>query len=354
MVLWSGLVESLRAVVSLPSLGTPNPLPEGFGSLPKTDRPEAYRNWLYSQPRKLLELLVGGKVWAKIPLINRDPWYEVNLMPYLSDQSIARIAPGKNLEARLANAGFGLYSPQDSILIKGFGVEEAFVEDYAPQFAELDAAIAQRFSVAYTRLGALENRLNLIEPKVDSVLSQTLNDGLALQQAAVDLAWIRKNWGQGGGGGSNGGGNEATPLSSVAGELLSSNPQAGKFRVLPPGTYKIRVSIAPELMSQVPEGSLKTIEIMSWSEEPTRNVLNTGLYNWNTPGIFQWIADLPRSGGEITVTSTESRKWFGVKVRNNNLFSGWGSNGAEYYLDGVYTTESPLAGYSAEWVAQSF
>lgn len=354
VVLWSGLVESLRAVVSLPSLGTPNPLPEGFGSLPKADRPEAYRDWLYSQPRKLLELLVGGKVWAKIPLINRDPWYEVNLMPYLSDQSIARIAPGKNLEARLANAGFGLYSSQDSILIKGFGVEEAFVEDYAPQFAELDAAMAQRFTAVYTRLGALENRLNLMEPKIESTLAQTLNDGLALQQAATDLAWIRKNWGQGGGGGGNGGGDEVTPLISVAGELLPSMPEAGKFRVIPPGTYKVRVSIAPELLGQVPEGNLKTIEIMSWSEEPNHNLLNTGLYNWNSPGIAQWVADLPRSGGEVTLISTATRKWFGVKVRNVDKFSGWGANGPEHYLDGVYTIETPLAGYSAEWVAKSF
>lgn len=353
-VYYSGLIESLRAVVSLPSLGTPGRPPEGLEDMASIERSEAYRIWLYSQPRKMLELLVDGQVWGKIPLINRQPYYEINLMAYLGDQSIARIGSGGQLTARLADAGFGGHSPGDSIFIKGFGIQESFIEDYAPQFAEMDEAIAQRFQSAYTRLGALENRLNLIEPKVESILSQTLSDGLALQQASSDLAWIRKNWGKGGGGGGNGGENEVTPLTSVAGELLPSNPQAGKFRVLPPGTYKIRVSIAPELMSQVPEGSLKTIEIMSWSEEPTRNVLNTGLYNWNSPGIFRWIADLPRAGGEITVTSTESRKWFGVKVRNVNLFSGWGSNGAEYYLDGVYTTEAPLAGYSAEWVAQSF
>lgn len=350
-MLWSGLLESLRAVISLPSLGTPNPLPEGFGALPKPDRAEVYRNWLYSQPRKLLELIVGGQVWAKVPLINREPWYEINLMPYLSDQSIARIAPAKNLEARLANAGFGLYSPSDSILIKGFGVEEAFVEDYAPQFAEMDAAIAQRFTSVYTRLGALENRLNLIEPKIQSVLNQTLEDGVALQQAAVDLAWIRRNWGQGGGGG---GGDAVMPLTSIAGELLPSLPAAGKFRIVPPGQYKVKVLIASELMSQVPEGSLKTIEVMSWSEEPSHDLLSSGLYNWNSPGIAQWIGDLPRSGGEITITSTEARKWFGVKVRNTNKFSGWGASGPEYYLDGVFTTEASLAGYSAEWTCRSF
>lgn len=353
-IYYSGLIESLRAVVSLPSLGTPGRLPEGLEDMAAIERSEAYRSWLYTQPRKMLELLVDGQVWGKIPLINRQPYYEINLMAYLGDQSIARIGAGGQLTARLADAGFGTYSLGDSVFIKGFGIQEAFIEDYAPQFAELDAAIAQRFTVAYTRLGALENRLNLMEPKVESVLAQTLEDGQSLQQAASDIAWIRRNWGQGGSGGGDGGGDTPTPLASVGGELLPSMPSAAKFRTVPPGTYKVRVSISPDLISQVPEGMLKTIEIMSWSEEPNHNLLNTGLYNWNSPGIAQWVADLPRSGGEVVLTSTEGRKWFGVKIRNINKFSGWGANGAEYYLDGVFTTESPLTGYSAEWIAQSF
>lgn len=353
-IYYSGLIESLRAVVSLPSLGTPGRPPEGLADLDSIERSEAYRNWLYTQPRKMLELLVDDQVWGKIPLINRQPYYEINLMAYLGDQSIARIGPAGRLTARLADAGFGSYSPGDSIFIKGFGIQEAFIEDYAPQFAELDAAIAQRFSSVFTRLGAIENRLNLAEPKIESTLAQTLEDGQALQQVASDIAWIRRNWGLGGGGGGGGGGEELAPLTSVGGELLPSIPGAAKFRVVPPGQYKLRVSIAQDLLGQVPEGMAKTIEIMSWSEEPSRTILNTGLYNWNSPGIAKWVADLPRSGGDVTITSTPERKWFGVKVRNTNMFAGWGASGAEYYLDGVFTTENSLAGYSAEWVARSF
>jgi hypothetical protein len=353
-VYYSALIESLRAVVSLPSLGAPGRPPEGLEDMASIERSEAYRTWLYTRPRKMLELLVDNQVWSKIPLINVEPYYEINLMAYLGDQSIARIGVGAQLTARLANAGFGTYSAGDSVFIKGFGIQESFVEDYAPQFAELDQAIAQRFSAAFTRLGAIENRLNLIEPKIESTLAQTLEDGQVLLQSASDINWIRRNWGQGGGGGGDGGGDGPIPLASVGGELLPSIPGAAKFRVVPPGQYKIRVSIDPELLNQVPEGMSKTIEVMSWSEEPNHTLLNTGLYNWNSPGIAQWVADLPRSGGEITITSTEGRKWFGVKVRNSSMFSGWGANGAEYFLDGVFTTESVLAGYSAEWIARSF
>jgi hypothetical protein len=126
---------------------------------------------------------------------------------------------------------------------------------------------------------------------------------------------------------------------------------------LPPGTYRIRVSLGQELENQVPEEGAKTIELVSWSEEPNSTILSygdeTNRYNWNTSGVVKWEKDFPRSGGEVTVTSTEARKWFGLKVRNWNKPNYWGGL-HNYYLDGAFVTEQALAGYSAEWVARGF
>lgn len=366
---FSAIVESLRVRVSQPSLGAPLPLPEGLEDLGQVDAAEAYRGWLWAQPRRHLNILMGGVVWATVPLLNRVPFYVVNLIPYLSAQSTARIAAGTSLGLAIEDAGFGPIASQDSIVVMGEGVQECDVEDLAPQFSELEQVLS---GVIRSQVGqlqtALDARIRTLEtwtiaqtPKIEALRLQGDENTLALAQTSTDLRWIRQNWGSGGGGGGTGGGTTITPLTSIAGAVSDEIPGAGKFRNVPPGTYKIKISIAPDLLGQVPlDDEPKTIEVVSWSEEPKedstwRDEYGNYRYNWNDPGIVRWVADLPRAGGEVTITSTNARRFFGLKARNSNQSDAWnGYTPYNYYLDGVFFSEEALAGYSAHWIARSF
>ena len=366
---FSAILESLRLKVAQPSLGAPLALPEGLEDLGQVDAAESYRSWIWAQPRRHLNILMDGVIWATVPLLNRSPFYVINLMPYLSSQSTARIAAGTSLSLAIVDAGFGSISGQDSIVVMGEGVQEADVEDLAPQFWELEQALAsllrsqmgQLQSAVDSRLRTLETWTTAQTPKIEALRLQGDENTLALAQFSTDLRWIRQNWGSGGSGGGSGGAATITPLTSTAGGVSDEIPEAGKFRSLPPGTYKIKISIAPELLSRVPlDDEPKTIEVVSWSEEPNQN--RTGWdqysnprYNWNDPAIVKWVADLPRAGGEITITSTNARRFFGLKARNSNQSDAWNNyTPYNYYLDGVFFTEEALEGYSAHWVARSF
>lgn len=358
---FSAILESLRLRVAQPSLGVPLPLPEGLEDLGQVDAAESYRSWIWAQPRRHLNILMGGVVWATVPLLNRVPFYVVNLMPYLSSQSTARIAARTSLSVAIVDAGFGPISSQDSIVVMGEGVQECDVEDLAPQFSELEQTLS---SLLRSQTAGLSNRLATIEewtiaqaPKIAALQTQGAANTLDLAQAVTDIGWMRRNWGSGTSGGT-GGGETIAPLTSTAGAVSSTIVGAGKFRAVPPGTYKIRISIDPALMSQVADqDEPKTIEIVSWSEEPTDTVLqygdSTNYYNWNTAGVVKWVKDLPKAGGEVTITSTSGRQFFGVKIRNTNKSNYWGGE-PNHFLDGVFVTEQTLAGYSAEWVARSF
>jgi hypothetical protein len=368
VIRYSAILESLRLRVAQPTLGPPNPLPEGLEDLGQVDRAEIYRSWIWQQPRRQVDLLIDGVLWASVPILNRTPFYVVNLMPYLSSQSTLRLAYGKALSLHVVESGFGPLAPTDNLTVMGEGVLEADVADLSPQFSaleqRLDALLRSQIGTLGTALGgrlyALEGWTLAQSPKIQALRLQGDENTLALAQAASDLQWIRRNWGSGGGGG-DGGSETIVPLASSGGEPHDEIPGAFKFRNVPPGTYKIKISIGAELLAAVPTADdPKTIEIVSWSEEPTNQ--QTGFdswgnarYNWNDPAIVRWVADLPRSGGEITLVSTNARRYFGVKVRNANKSDSWNNyTPYQYYLDGIYSTEQPSATHSAEWVARSF
>lgn len=367
---YSGLLESLRVRVAQPSLGPPaSALPEGLSDLGNVEAGEAYRDWIWSQPRRQLDILINGLTWASVPLLNRPPFYIINLMPYLSSQSTARIAPGSNLAVMVADVGFGPLGPNDSLILMGEGIQEVDIEDLEPQLSALERTLDNLIRNQVGQLQtAIDGRLRTLEtwtiaqtPKIEALRLQGDENTLALAQASTELRWIRQNWGSGGGGGGTGGETAITPLTSVAGATSDEIPGAGKFRNLPPGTYKIKISIAPDLLGQVPlDDEPKTIEVVSWSEEPKedstwRDGYGNYRYNWNDPGIVKWVADLPRAGGEVTITSTNARRFFGLKARNSNQSDAWnGYTPYNYYLDGVFFAEEPLAGYSAHWIARSF
>lgn len=366
---YSALIESLHIRVSQPSLGPPGPPPEGLEDKGNLEGGEAYRSWQWAQPRRQLDIYKKGQILASVSLLNREPFYIINLMPYLSSQSTARLGFGSALEVKIADVGFGPLSSQDTLVIYGEGVQEADVEDLDPQFSSLEESLGGliRSQVALLR-SETDARLRTLEtwtiaqtPKIEALRLQGDENTLALAQTSTDLRWIRQNWGSGGGGGGTGGENTTTLLTSIPGAVSEEIPGAGKFRNVPPGTYRIKISIDPGLLSRVPaDDDPKTIEVVSWSEEPQGNrtgwdQYGNSRYNWNDPAIVRWIADLPRAGGEVTITSTTARRYFGLKIRNSNQSDSWNNYiPYNYYLDGVFASEQALAGYSAEWVARSF
>ncbi|HEY9661436.1 MAG TPA: hypothetical protein V6C65_23515, partial [Allocoleopsis sp.] len=61
---------------------------------------------------------------ATISLLNRRPYYHVNLMPYLSDNGVFNIANDAVLLASIQNVGHGLLQASDEVVIFGSVREE--------------------------------------------------------------------------------------------------------------------------------------------------------------------------------------------------------------------------------------
>lgn len=123
-----GFITDLRMKVDIDSI-VEQELPEISAISSKTERITAIRDMEWRSPRKEVELLLEGNGQDMIPianisLVNRLPYYHVNLMPYFTDNGIFNVASDSRILARIVDAGYGLLEGTDDIVIFGSVKEE--------------------------------------------------------------------------------------------------------------------------------------------------------------------------------------------------------------------------------------
>ncbi len=123
-----GFITDLRAridITSLPETQVPD-IPLGTS---RTAKSEIIRDLEYGSDRYELELLIENTYSGWMPLfnfsiMNRRPFYVVDLLSYLSNQPAFAMANDARLGVRVIDVGFGTMQPGDSINLFGCAREE--------------------------------------------------------------------------------------------------------------------------------------------------------------------------------------------------------------------------------------
>jgi len=136
-VRYYGFVTDFRMKVDISSISEQQ-LPELSIESSRTERITAVRDMEWKSPRKELELLLESPshpavAIASISLVNRLPYYQVNLMPYFTDNGLINIAAGSRILARVIDAGYGLLQNADEVVVFGSAKEEATVLPTEPR-----------------------------------------------------------------------------------------------------------------------------------------------------------------------------------------------------------------------------
>lgn len=174
---YSALIESLMLYVKIQSL-VEVPLPTGLGELGDAEAAEAYKNYQWSAERYQIELYRKRFVssewlpFAAIPLLRRDPFYMVDLMPYLANQVTSRLAPKARLGYRIVDAGYGVPMADDLFVFHGEGLAEADV-----------ALVGQEdLSAISSRLDALDGTIGILQNAVTDLATRIANIGTITPQ----------------------------------------------------------------------------------------------------------------------------------------------------------------------------
>lgn len=123
-----GFITDLRAKIKITSIPE-KPLPVLDAEQSRTERLTAVRDleWMSERYELGLYLQASGTGIlhiASLSLLNRRPFYQINLLPYFTDNSLINIASDARILARIENAGYGLLSGQDEVVIFGSVKEE--------------------------------------------------------------------------------------------------------------------------------------------------------------------------------------------------------------------------------------
>ncbi|CAN1211905.1 hypothetical protein TUMEXPCC7403_16995 [Tumidithrix helvetica PCC 7403] len=123
-----GFITSLRVRVDVNSIPE-SPIPDLEATATRAERLTAVRDMEWLAARKELEILfkVSGAGWlpiASVSLLNRVPYYTLNLLPYLTDNPSFDLADNALLGARIINAGYGLLESNDHVTLFGSVREE--------------------------------------------------------------------------------------------------------------------------------------------------------------------------------------------------------------------------------------
>lgn len=123
-----GFITSLRMKVDINSIAE-SVLPNLEADASRTERLTALRDMEWRSARKQISFyLKTARVdWQQIfdiSLLNRLPYYQVNLLPYLTDNISFDTSNDCQIGARITDAGYGLLGSADRITIYGSVREE--------------------------------------------------------------------------------------------------------------------------------------------------------------------------------------------------------------------------------------
>lgn len=123
-----GFITSLRMKVEINSLAEAD-LPNLEADSSRLERITALRNMEWKSPRKQITffLKTSRTPWEPIfdvSLLNRLPYYQVNLLPYLTDNISFDTSNDCLIGAQITNAGYGLLEGTDRITLYGSVREE--------------------------------------------------------------------------------------------------------------------------------------------------------------------------------------------------------------------------------------
>jgi hypothetical protein len=123
-----GFITDLRMKVQIKSIAE-SEIPQLDITSTRTERILAVRDMEWNSPRKELEIFLETSSQAQthiatVSLLNRQPYYHVNLLPYLSDLGVFNVANDARLLARVKDAGYGLLQGTDELAVFGSVKEE--------------------------------------------------------------------------------------------------------------------------------------------------------------------------------------------------------------------------------------
>ena len=163
-VRYCGFITDLRMMVKIRSIEE-QALPELEVTSSRTERITAVRDMEWSNKRKELVLFLETSVMppcqiASISLLNRLPYYHVNLMPFFTDNGIINVAADARLLAGIVDAGYGVLQETDEVTLFGSVKEEVTTLPEEPRIIQLCQPYT--WSIGTTNLQILpinENRL---------------------------------------------------------------------------------------------------------------------------------------------------------------------------------------------------
>ncbi|MFE4108568.1 hypothetical protein [Almyronema epifaneia] len=124
-----GFITDLRCNIDISSLPE-SELPDLSAATSRTDRITAVRDLEWRSPRKQLDFLMrdtysgGWQKIASLSLLNREPYYMINLLAYLSDNVAFMVANDAALGVQVVNVGKGLLEGADKVTVFGAVKEE--------------------------------------------------------------------------------------------------------------------------------------------------------------------------------------------------------------------------------------
>lgn len=126
-----GFITDLRVKIDINSLDE-SPIPNLDVTASRSDRITAVRDMEWKAPRKQLDLFLrnSSSGWtniASISLLNRTPYYHLNLLGYLSDTGAFCIGNDSVLAAQITDIGYGLLNTGDYLSFFGSVREEVTV-----------------------------------------------------------------------------------------------------------------------------------------------------------------------------------------------------------------------------------
>lgn len=161
---YCGFITDLRLMVRIQSIDEQE-LPELEVTATRTERITAVRDMEWGGKRKEIALFIETSSMppcqiASIALLNRIPYYHVNLMPYFTDNGIINVAADARILAGIKDAGYGLLQGTDEVTVFGSVKEEVTTLPEEPRIIQYCQPHSWTVSTASLQiLPTNENRL---------------------------------------------------------------------------------------------------------------------------------------------------------------------------------------------------